>query len=64
VVEQLTGAVVTDGNGWVRCAGLDLVDPRAPMDLSKAWRSGGATLSGRAEVARGEVALVAGGGAV
>jgi hypothetical protein len=34
------------------------------MDLSEAWRGGGVTLDGQAEAARGEVAVVAGSGAV
>jgi hypothetical protein len=34
------------------------------MDLSEAWHGGGATLDGQAEAARGEVAEVAGSGAV
>jgi hypothetical protein len=32
------------------------------MDLSEAWRGGGATLDGQAKAARGEVAVVGGGG--
>jgi hypothetical protein len=63
-VEQLTGAVATDSNGCVRCAGVDLRDPRSPVDLSDAWCSGGVTLGGRVEAARGEVVVVAGGNAV
>jgi hypothetical protein len=64
VAEQLTGAMMTDGNGWVWRTGVDLRDPRAPVDLSEAWRGGGVTLSGRVEATHCEVAVVAGGGAV
>jgi hypothetical protein len=32
--------------------------PRASVDLSKAWRYGGATLSGQAEAVHGEVATM------
>jgi hypothetical protein len=63
-IEQLTGAAATDDDGWVWCASIDLGDPQAPVDLSKAWRNRGATLGGQTKAARGEVAVVAGGGVV
>jgi hypothetical protein len=64
MAKKLTGAVVTDGDDWVWRARVDLGDPQALVDLSEDWCGGGATLSGRTEAARGEVAVVAGGGAV
>jgi hypothetical protein len=62
--KQLTGAAATDGDGWVCHDGVGLGDPRAPVDLSEAWRGEEATLSGWAEAVHGEVAVVAGNSAV
>jgi hypothetical protein len=62
--EQLTGVAAADGDGWVRHTGVDLGDPRAPVDLSEAWCGEGATLGGWAEAACGEVVAVVSDGAV